>query len=687
MRLPAHFSLLIFCVFILSGCPADNDSDSNNVYYGNNASQNTATTNNTTGNTNNTNTINNTTTNNGSTNNATGNNTTTILPPVICNDEVLGNNEECDGDKFGNASCESLIPGSVGELACDQNCEIDTDGCEIPACGNGTLESDEGEECDPNLAVLDECDTLPGFISGMLTCSDDCKILTTECVPLECGDGLVSANEECDRGNFLNATCDGLVPGSEGELTCDATCKVNTDKCIIATCGNGILDPNEGEECDTNLAILDDCQSLPGFVSGSLSCDSDCKLVTAACVPIVCGDGIISDGEECDPIAGAPIESCETLGFGKGFSALSPTCDQCQYNTTDCEGRSLSYTGPSACVLDPSAATPVACWGLNLGVNSGLAAAVDPPAAQTLFTQVSTGSRHICGLKTDGTIRCWGRNASLEAGVDGYLHTVANAMFQETADNKDFVQVSAGPRYNSCGLKNDGTIACWGTNKVVIPGAGYKYVEAGFQKYTLAGSPLVSKARACALTSTNQIACYTNTDPLTLTTTQYSQFSTAESHDCGLKMDGTIECWGPVPNISYGPDVAINSDFVHVSAGGRQGARLSCGLKIDGSVHCWGEYSLTVNATPTVTKFVQIEVGDTAVCGLKKTDGTIECWGPNSYAIKSQNPDFCGNGVVDVNEVCDTVQTKTCDELGYGARGSNIPPCRDTCLIKATDCN
>ncbi|MGB6895914.1 MAG: RCC1 domain-containing protein, partial [Dehalococcoidia bacterium] len=52
-----------------------------------------------------------------------------------------------------------------------------------------------------------------------------------------------------------------------------------------------------------------------------------------------------------------------------------------------------------------------------------------------------------CGVKTDGTLACWGRN---DYG-------------QATPPAGTFSQVSAGGFHN-CGVKTDGTLACWGSN-------------------------------------------------------------------------------------------------------------------------------------------------------------------------------------------------------------------------------
>src|SRR5688572_12583639 len=52
------------------------------------------------------------------------------------------------------------------------------------------------------------------------------------CLPVGCGNKIVTTNEVCDDGNTTNG--DG----------CSADCRSNE------TCGNGTVDPAAGEQCD-----------------------------------------------------------------------------------------------------------------------------------------------------------------------------------------------------------------------------------------------------------------------------------------------------------------------------------------------------------------------------------------------------------------------------------------------------
>lgn len=64
------------------------------------------------------------------------------------------------------------------------------------------------------------------------------------------------------------------------------------------------------------------------------------------------------------------------------------------------------------------------------------------------FEAVAVGRSHSCGLRADGTVACWGGNASGQADPPDGLFTVITAGYE-----------------HSCGLHRDGEIACWGGNR------------------------------------------------------------------------------------------------------------------------------------------------------------------------------------------------------------------------------
>jgi len=66
-----------------------------------------------------------------------------------------------------------------------------------------------------------------------------------------------------------------------------------------------------------------------------------------------------------------------------------------------------------------------------------------------VFTDVSAGIGHTCGVHETGTVVCWG------------CETMVDPVGQCGAPEGTFREVAAG-RSHSVGLRDDGTLACWG---------------------------------------------------------------------------------------------------------------------------------------------------------------------------------------------------------------------------------
>lgn len=111
--------------------------------------------------------------------------------------------------------------------------------------------------------------------------------------------------------------------------------------------------------------------------------------------------------------------------------------------------------------------------------------------------------------------------------------------------------------------------------------------------------------------------------------------SPSHSHSCGLKVDGSVACWG---YNNYGQSTPPAGAFVAVSAG----AAHTCRLKADGSVQCWGGGGPGTSGFPNLDQttvpamlesageagFGQIASGNAHACQVNR-DGTIACWGNN----------------------------------------------------------
>ncbi len=78
---------------------------------------------------------------------------------------------------------------------------------------------------------------------------------------------------------------------------------------------------------------------------------------------------------------------------------------------------------------------------------------------------MSAGGDHSCGVRTDGTLACWGRNGFGQANAPAGTFTAVSAGFAHT-----------------CGVRTNGTLACWGRNgsgQATPPAGTFTAVSAG----------------------------------------------------------------------------------------------------------------------------------------------------------------------------------------------------------------
>ena len=174
---------------------------------------------------------------------------------------------------------------------------ITTVSCKSLTCGDGTLEA--GEDCDPAIAA-----NAPGGTPVGAAANSGCPSNCHE----TCGNSIVEApTEQCDPANTA---------------TCDAQCRTR-----VASCGDGFI--NGTEVCDVNGAGVADDVLPAGSPAGS-SCKADCSSVVAP----VCGDGVVSAGEQCElPNTAACGYNCQ--------QAATDACVTCE-TTSNCKSFSLA---------------------------------------------------------------------------------------------------------------------------------------------------------------------------------------------------------------------------------------------------------------------------------------------------------------------------------------------------------
>ena len=236
---------------------------------------------------------------------------------------------------------------------------------------------------------------------------------------------------------------------------------------------------------------------------------------------------------------------------------------------------------------------------------------------------ISAGGYMSCGVRTDGTAACWGEN-----GVPSNDTANVQPGGAATPPAGTFLEVNAGYA-TACGVRTNQTLVCWGNDrfgKLLVPSGTFSHVTVGLNY-------------ACALRTNGTIACWGGDDPAApgadpeqkvvrdVPPGAFTQLTLGIRHACALRADGSIRCWGG--NLDGQTTVPGGNDTPGLYRYVNVGNFTSCALKTDGSPVCWGRTTFGQQTYPAGATFVTVNAGFAHVCGLA-ADGTVTCWGRNT---------------------------------------------------------
>ncbi len=289
-------------------------------------------------------------------------------------------------------------------------------------------------------------------------------------------------------------------------------------------------------------------------------------------------------------------------------------------------------------------------------------------------THFSSGPYHVCVVKNNLNVSCWG-DGEIGSGAGGNSVTWTapeNVLGLSSAVNQ-FAKVDLlndDSNFMNCAIHNGG-VKCWGTNSNGILGNGSVVASptavvtipelSGVTELSIISG--TNNASACALLS-GGVQCWgagygTSPTPLIaaasgvtmLQLTQYSSFG--DDYAC-VVINGGVRCWG-INNFgelgtgnttpSAVPVVAIADGSGATQIELRQGT--SCAI-VDGGVRCWGyndrgqigDGTITtrtapVQIIPALSGVTDLTIfgdwnwpGEATTCAV--VNGGLKCWGANS---------------------------------------------------------
>lgn len=309
------------------------------------------------------------------------------------------------------------------------------------------------------------------------------------------------------------------------------------------------------------------------------------------------------------------------------------------------------------------------CWGYNQFGQLGLGDAAnrgDAPdemgdnlpavdlGAGKKAVAVATGNTHTCVILSDNSLRCWGRNFTVQLGIGKKAGTNVGAAPNEMGDNLPAVDLGTGktavavaPGWShTCALLNDGAVKCWGhypEGMLGFPASEFIGDEAADMGDNLPALDLGTGVKATAI-------------------------AVSYVHGCALLDNGAVKCWGQnsIGSLGLGDtssrgddpgemgDILLAVDFGSVKespAAIVAGHSHTCAQFGASVVKCWGSNNvgqlglgdilnrgdapnemgdnLPAVSLGAVGGVLSVSTRSQSTCALFM-DGTLKCWGVNS---------------------------------------------------------
>lgn len=274
---------------------------------------------------------------------------------------------------------------------------------------------------------------------------------------------------------------------------------------------------------------------------------------------------------------------------------------------------------------------------LALVISIACASPVKPP--EGTFKSVSAALHYACGVRSDGTIDCWGSGNDWEPIPNGSFRSVDTGISDICGIRQDdsitcwplqsrdlsagispphgsFHQVATDVRRQwTCAVRTDGGLICWRDDVIYGPVAPTLVQDFGILESISEGGGGV-----CAVRTNHTVACWGETlyGPTLTPPGLFLSISMGAQHACGITSDETVFCWGSNSN---GQLASPTGSFTAVSAGSFH----TCGIRTDQSIECWGDEKDAKLDAPSGS-FTSISAGPFYTCAIR-IDDTVTCWG------------------------------------------------------------
>ncbi len=348
----------------------------------------------------------------------------------------------------------------------------------------------------------------------------------------------------------------------------------------------------------------------------------------------------------------------------------------------------LSSNNYHSCFINTSGA--LYCWGSNNDgqLGTGTTEAENPYPTRVGndndWERVATGVNHTCGIKTNGTLYCWGSN---NAGQLGNGTNEPHYQPEKVGNDSNWRDMALGSS-NTCAIKTDGSTYCWGNNYLVETEYNKSPERVGTDNdWTQISS---GTSHFCAIKSNGSIYCWgygghgqfgtgsnehgVEIPTLAVSENRWKYLSSANYHSCAINSHDNLFCTGENLGGALGTgdyeksnrylkvDTAKNPIIVETGFN-----RISAMIDIDEKMHYWGNTKFvdeTDGTTPNRPipfeenrRASLITIGYYHGCFIT-AEGELYCWGKNDYGQ-------IGDGTQEEREV--PVKIASVKHLGFNS--------------------
>lgn len=308
------------------------------------------------------------------------------------------------------------------------------------------------------------------------------------------------------------------------------------------------------------------------------------------------------------------------------------------------------------------------CWGnniggvLGIGVTGGDRASPVRVLGVPALVAITIAEWHACGIAADGEVWCWGENYDGQLGRGFPSGPELTPM--PILGGGAYAQISAG-RFFTCGVRSDGSLWCWGKNELGQVGVASSAIEITTPTEVAPGTRWTAISagglHACGIRDDHTLWCWGSnaegeigqpaatpgsTIPLQVgARTDWSAVSCGKNFTCALAADGTLHCFGRnnEGQLAQGDVmrrfgvIQVPGAYATVSSGWFH----ACAIRTGGTLACWGNNADSSTGHPSdffVTSPYDVapgfgsailDLGDDHGCLLSATRDVLSCFGDN----------------------------------------------------------